>query len=49
MFYTSLSCFAEIYYNTDRPDRVKSANGWNRCECKVNGKWIFVYDCKKSG
>jgi hypothetical protein len=24
----------------ERPDRVKSANGWKECECEVDGKWI---------
>ena len=39
-FYSSLSGFAETHYSIDRPDRVKSANGWKECECEVNGKWI---------
>ena len=38
--YKSLSGFAEMHYSIDRPDRVKSANGWRECECEVNGKWI---------
>ena len=39
-FYKSLSGFAVMHYSIDRPDRVKSANGWKDCECEVNGKWI---------
>jgi hypothetical protein len=42
-FYKSLSGFAETHYSIDRPDRVKSANGWKECECEVNGKWISTY------
>ena len=38
-FYKSLSGFALMHYNIDRPDRT-SANGWSECECEVNGKWI---------
>lgn len=39
-FYKSLSGFAEMHYSIERPDRVKSANGWTDCECEINGEWI---------
>jgi hypothetical protein len=45
-FYKSLSGFAETHYSIDRPDRVKSANGWRECECEINGKWVYTYNLK---
>jgi aminomethyltransferase len=43
-FYKSLGGFSEKHYSIDRPDRVKSANGWKECECEVNGEWISTYN-----
>ena len=43
-FYKSLSGFAEMHYSIDRPDRVKSANGWKECEYELNGNWISTYN-----
>jgi hypothetical protein len=43
-FYKSLSGFAETHYSIDRPDRVKSANGWRDCKCEVNGEWISTFN-----
>jgi hypothetical protein len=43
-FYKSLSGFTGTHYSIDRPDRVKSANGWKECECYVNGVWISTYN-----
>lgn len=42
-FYKSLSGFAETHYSIDRTDRCKNANGWEECECEVDGKWISTF------
>ena len=38
--YDSLTAFGEAHYRVDRPDRGPSCNGWDECECYVNGEWI---------
>jgi hypothetical protein len=34
----SLSGFAESHYSIDRTYKLKLANGWKECKCKINGK-----------
>jgi hypothetical protein len=41
--YKSLSGFAQMHYNTDKPDRI-SVNGWRECECEINKEWVSTYN-----
>jgi hypothetical protein len=40
----SLSGFAESHNSIDRTYKLKSTNGWKECECKINGKWISIFN-----
>jgi hypothetical protein len=42
-FYKSISGFAEKHCSRDRPDKCKATNGWKKCQCEVDGKWISTY------
>ena len=49
-FYKTLIGFAEMHYSIDKIDkidRVSSADGWEECECEVNGKWISTYNLQE--
>ena len=48
--YTSPSNFAKKHYQSSRPDRTDSANGWTECECRideVNDIWIKLKELRK--
>ena len=42
--YTSISTFASNHYATERPERTSQVNGWDECECEVDGNWISTFN-----
>ena len=42
--YTSISTFASNHYAIERPDRTSQVNGWDECECEVDGNWISIFN-----
>ena len=38
--FDSLSRMAKEHYKLERPDRNPNANGWEECDCEINGKWV---------
>lgn len=43
--YKSISKFVTTHYSrVNISENKKSANGWLRCECEVNGQWISTYN-----
>ena len=44
ILYPSLSKFAIAHILKDHnPNRTSKRNGWEHCECEVDGKWISTY------
>jgi len=39
----TLNKFVVLHFQSERPDRVPSANAWKECECEVDGQWISTY------
>lgn len=44
ILYTSISTFASNHYAAERPDRTSQVNGWDECECEVDGNWISTFN-----
>ena len=42
--YTSISTFASNHYVVERPDRTSQVNGWDECECELDGNWISTFN-----
>ncbi len=41
--YNSLSSFATAHAREINPNRKCNRNGWKRCECEIDGKWVSTY------
>lgn len=39
----TLNKFAVAHYESEKVDRLPTANAWKECECEVDGKWISTY------
>ena len=42
--FRSLSEFSGSHYESERPDRSSSSNGWRECECETDDGWVSTYN-----